>query len=73
MLIWTKPRRGAGSAPAARGPEGRVMGSYDPAANGGRVVALGSVADVERTVGPQSVRRLEREGHGDHDPLALTA
>jgi HAE1 family hydrophobic/amphiphilic exporter-1 len=27
----------------------------------GQVVALGAVADVERTVGPQSVRRLERE------------
>jgi HAE1 family hydrophobic/amphiphilic exporter-1 len=27
----------------------------------GQVVALGAVAEVERTVGPQSVRRLERE------------
>ena len=27
----------------------------------GQVVSLGSVAEVERTVGPQSVRRLERE------------
>lgn len=27
----------------------------------GQVVSLGSVAEVERTIGPQSVRRLERE------------
>ncbi len=40
---------------------GRVNGSEGARAGGDRIVSLGAVARVERAIGPQSVRRLERE------------
>jgi HAE1 family hydrophobic/amphiphilic exporter-1 len=48
-------------APQARIASPGALASIPFVAPGGQVLTLGSVAKVEQTIGPQSIRRLERE------------